>query len=105
VADEIINDGKATHGMLGASVQDATSSDAGVVGALIKEVVSGEAAGGAGLKAGDIITNFNGVPISNATDLTAQVRFLAAGEKAELTYVRDGKSATATVTLGEYAAS
>ncbi|MET0724958.1 MAG: trypsin-like peptidase domain-containing protein [Leifsonia sp.] len=105
VADEIINDGKASHGMLGASVQDATSAEAGVVGALIKEVVSGGAAADAGLKEGDIVTNFNGVPISNATDLTAQVRYLAAGEKAELTYTRDGKSSTATVTLGEYSAN
>jgi putative serine protease PepD len=104
VADEIINDGKASHGMLGASVQDATSSDAGVVGALIKEVVSGGAAEAAGLKAGDIVTNFNGVPISNATDLTAQVRFLPASDKADLSYVRDGKTVTTSVTLGEYSA-
>ncbi|KQP01529.1 S1C family serine protease [Leifsonia sp. Leaf264] len=104
VANEIIKDGEASHGLLGASVQDATSADAGVVGALIKEVVSGGAAADAGLEAGDIVTSFNGVPISNATDLTAQVRYLAGGDKADLTYDRDGKTVTATVTVGEYTA-
>ena len=33
--------------------------------------------------------------------LTAQVRVLAAGDSAELTYVRGGRSETLTVTLGE----
>ena len=37
----------------------------------------------------------------SATDLTAQVRVLAGGAKADLTYVRDGKTATVDVTLGE----
>ncbi|MET0782947.1 MAG: trypsin-like peptidase domain-containing protein [Leifsonia flava] len=104
VANEIIKDGAASHGLLGASVQDATSAEAGVVGALIKEVSSDGAAEKAGLESGDIVTEFNGVPISNATDLTAQVRYLAGDAKADLSYVRDGKSETATVTLGEYTA-
>ncbi|MDN4614850.1 trypsin-like peptidase domain-containing protein [Leifsonia sp. F6_8S_P_1B] len=101
VSDEIIKDGKATHGLLGASVADAsTSSDATTVGALIKEVTSGGAAASAGLKADDVVVNFNGLPITDATDLTAQVRALAAGAKAEVTYVRDGQTKSATVTLG-----
>jgi putative serine protease PepD len=101
VSDEIIKNGKATHGLLGASVADAgTSSDATTVGALIKEVTSGGAAASAGLKADDVVVNFNGLPITDATDLTAQVRALAAGAKAEVTYVRDGQTKSATVTLG-----
>ena len=43
----------------------------------------------------------NGIPISGATDLTAQVRVLKAGTKAAITYVRDGKTIKATVTLGQ----
>ena len=61
----------------------------------------GGAAESAGLKVGDIVTKFNGVPITGSTDLTAQVRALAAGANAELTYVRDGKATTVDVTLGE----
>ncbi|MEJ3405013.1 trypsin-like peptidase domain-containing protein [Rathayibacter sp. YIM 133350] len=101
VADEIIESGKASHGLLGASVQPADSTKDGIVGAQIKDVTSGGAADKGGLKAGDIITEFNGVPISDANDLTAQVRYLPAGAKADVTYTRDGKSATTTVTLGE----
>jgi putative serine protease PepD len=102
IANEIMKDGKATHGLLGAGVKDVTSTSAGgVVGASISAITSGGAADKAGLKTGDVITQFNGVPITNATDLTAQVRFLAAGSSASLTYVRDGKASTANVTLGE----
>jgi putative serine protease PepD len=101
VANEIIKDGKASHGLLGASVSDVTSSDSSsVVGAAIKSVTGGGAAADAGLKSGDIVVSFNGVPITSSTDLTAQVRFLAAGAKADLTYVRGGKTTNTSVTLG-----
>jgi putative serine protease PepD len=101
VANEIIKDGKATHGLLGASVQDvAPTSTSTVVGASIKEITSGGAADKAGLKSGDIVTVFNGAPITSSTDLTAQVRFLAAGASTSLTYVRGGNSSTVDVTLG-----
>jgi len=101
VSDEIIANGSATHGLLGASVADVTSADSDTVGASIKEVVSGGAAADAGIKAGDVITNFNGLPITGATDLTAQVRALAAGATAKVTYVRNGAAASVDVTLGE----
>jgi putative serine protease PepD len=104
IADEIIATGSATHGLLGASVLDVTedenSSDSGVVGAAIKEVVSGGAAEKAGLQVGDVITGFDGIHITGKTDLTAQVRALAAGASATVTYVRDGKTAEVSVTLG-----
>ncbi|MBK4347378.1 S1C family serine protease [Lacisediminihabitans changchengi] len=100
VANEIIKDGKATHGLLGAGVADATSTAGSTTGALIKSVTAGGAAADAGIKEGDVITQFNGVKITGATDLTAQVRFLAAGSSTSLTYVRDGKSSTVDVTVG-----
>ncbi|MDY7528513.1 MULTISPECIES: S1C family serine protease [Cryobacterium] len=101
VSDELIANGKATHGLLGASITSATSDTSSTVGALVSEVSSGGAAEKAGLKKGDVVTKFNGVPITDAKDLTAQVRVLAAGATADLVYVRDGKSYTVTVTVGE----
>ena len=98
VANELIQNGKATHGLLGATVEDSTSGS--VVGAELHSISAGGAAAAAGLQAGDVVTNFNGIQITGATDLTAQVRYLAAGSKADLTYVRGGKSATVSVTLG-----
>ncbi|MGO4104890.1 S1C family serine protease [Leifsonia sp. YAF41] len=101
ISEELIKSGAATHGLLGASVGDAASVESSTtVGALVSAVTAGGPAASAGLQKGDIITNFNGVPITDATDLTAQVRAQAAGSKAELTYVRDGKATTISVTLG-----
>ena len=104
IAEELMATGTATHGLLGAAVVDVTEdenqTDAGVIGASVRELTQGGAAAAAGLKVGDIITAFDGIPVSGKTDLTAQVRTLAAGAEATVTYVRDGKTATADVTLG-----
>jgi len=104
VSDEIIKNGEATHGLLGASILDVTElpdqADVTTVGASIQEISAGGAAASAGLKAGDVITGIDGLPVTGKNDLTAQVRALAAGADATLTYVRDGKSATVDVTLG-----
>ncbi|MDQ7877272.1 trypsin-like peptidase domain-containing protein [Microbacterium sp. QXD-8] len=101
ITDEIIDSGEATHGLLGASVKPAASvEESTITGAYIAEVTDGGAAAEAGLQQGDVVTGFNGVPITDATDLTAQVRAAAAGSKAEVTFVRDGKTQTVEVTLG-----
>ncbi len=102
VTDELIADGVATHGLLGASVQSAASVEGSTItGAYVAEVTSGGAAEAGGLRKGDIVTAFNGIPITDSVDLTAQVRAAAAGSKATVTYVRDGKTYEAEVTLGE----
>jgi putative serine protease PepD len=104
VAQELIDDGQASHGLLGASVSDATGDtavDADVVGAVIQEVTDGGAAAQAGLRAGDVVTGVNGIPITSSTDLTAQIRALAGGSEAEIAYVRGGDGSTVQVTLGE----
>ncbi len=100
VADEIIADGTATHGLLGATVKDASSDTSATVGAEINEVTDGGAAETAGLRPGDVITTFNDTPITGSTDLTAQVRSLAAGTTTSLTYVRGGDAHTVDVKLG-----
>jgi putative serine protease PepD len=101
VSEEIIATGTATHGLLGAQVSDAANKTGSTnVGALIEEVVSGGAAEKAGIAKGDVVTRFNGVPITDANDITAQVRTMAAGSQAEVEIVRDGKTQTIKVTLG-----
>ncbi len=101
IANEIIENGEATHGLLGASVTSASSmKDATIAGAYIAEVVEGGAAEGAGLQEGDVVTKFGGARISSSIDLTAQVRALAGGADTTLTYVRDGKAFEIDVTLG-----
>lgn len=109
ITSDIIESGTATHGLLGASVADVADDpaqrDATVIGASIVELVSGGAAEKAGLEVGDIVVSLDGVPITNKTDLTAQVRTHPAGASVEIDYVRDGKSYTAQATLGDLDAS
>ena len=45
-------------------------------------------------------TYFNELPITSATDITAQVRALAAGTSTTITVVRDEQVLTFDVTLG-----
>jgi putative serine protease PepD len=102
VTDELIEDGEASHGLLGASVQPSSvDENATTAGALIADVTDGGAAKAAGLRKGDIVTEFNGVPIGTAVDLTAQVRAVAGGSDATVTYVRGGETRTVDVTLGQ----
>ncbi|MEY4102629.1 MAG: hypothetical protein RIR88_763, partial [Actinomycetota bacterium] len=102
VSAEIIASKKATHGMLGAQVSDAAGkSGSTTVGAYIEKVTSGGAAEKAGIKAGDVVTQFNGVRVTDANDLTAQVRTAAGGSEATVTIIRDGKPQTIKVNLGQ----
>ncbi|WIE76470.1 trypsin-like peptidase domain-containing protein [Curtobacterium sp. MCSS17_007] len=103
VANEIRENGSATHGLLGATVGDASEdAKATQMGALIKSVSSGGAAAGAGLQKGDVVTKIGSATVSDATDLTAQVRFFAGGAKTTITYIRDGQTRETDVTLGTY---
>ena len=105
VSQEIIKNGKASHALLGAMVSDepfnSASSSSFSVGAMIKEVVVGGPAEKAGLKAGDLVTKFNGETILEAGDLTAAVRWEAASAEATLEFLRDGKTQTLRLTLGQ----
>jgi putative serine protease PepD len=104
ITDEIIANGSATHGLLGATVGDAAAAeDSTTAGALIQSVTAGGAAEQAGLREGDVVTEFNGLPVTDSIDLTALVRTQAAGADAKVTYTRGGDSKTVDVTLGELA--
>ncbi|WP_257879708.1 S1C family serine protease [Kocuria flava] len=107
VAEEIIADGSASHGYLGTTVSAAAAADgrsqAFSAGAQVQEVVDGSPADEAGLRAGDVITEFNGHRIEDATSLTAAVRELPAGGTGTAVYLRDGEQRTAEVTVADAA--
>ena len=101
VTDEIIEDGEAAQGPLGASVRSAAAQEnATIAGAYIQEVTEDGAAAAAGLRQGDVVTAFNGVTVGDSVDLTALVRAEAAGSDATVTFVRDGTSQSVEVILG-----
>jgi putative serine protease PepD len=104
IAQEIMDTGSATHGLLGAMVSDNLEPNSSFsTGALIQELSAGGAAEAAGLKAGDIVIGFGGRDVTSASDLTALVRQQPAGKVIDVTVLREGKELEFTVTLGDAA--
>ena len=104
IAGEIMKTGSASHALLGAMVSDSTNSTATAsftVGAKVVKLSSGGAAEKGGVKVGDIITKFNGVAISSASELTAAVRQEKAGSNATLELLRNGQTVSLQVVLGD----
>lgn len=106
IASEIMATGTASHALLGAGVADSTgtSDKSGFsVGAEIKELTKGGAAEKAGLAVGDIVVKFNGQAITTAGELTAAVRQEPAGAEAVIEVIRNKKTLTLNVVLGDAA--
>ncbi|GGS92874.1 trypsin-like peptidase domain-containing protein [Nonomuraea spiralis] len=98
VAEQLIKNGKVSHAFLGVSVTDATGD---VPGALIRQVTAGSPAAKAGLKEGDLITKIGDTPVDSGDTVVGQVRGFKPGQQVKITYMRDGQSAEATVSLQE----
>jgi Do/DeqQ family serine protease len=104
---QIIEHGEVRRGVLGISGRDLDRELAKGFGldtqhgGFINEVMSGSAAEKAGLKAGDIITSVNGKKIKTFQELRAKVATLGAGAKVDLGIIRDNKTKSITVVLGE----
>lgn len=99
VVTDLITDGSATHGRIGAMVSG-VSATSGVIGAEVQGVDLGSPAANAGLQKGDVVTTFNGIPIRDEVDITAQVRSLRPGTETTFTYVRGGVTREGTITVG-----
>lgn len=97
IADELIQNGTASHASLGVQVSNDTTSD----GAKIVEVTNGGAAAAAGLPSGVVVTKVDDRVIGSADALVAAVRSKAPGDKVTLTFLGEGgKPQTIEVTLG-----
>jgi putative serine protease PepD len=102
IAEELAETGEATHALIGVSIGDARG---GTRGAVIQAVEPGSAAADAGLQEGDIVTKIDDRLITDGTSLVAAARSYRPGDTVTLTYVRDGETQTAEVTLGSDAES
>jgi serine protease Do len=71
-------------------------------GAEILSITKESAAEKAGLKKGDIITKIGDEKIESSDDVTEAVRSHKPGDKVSITYLRDGKSQTATAELTKW---
>ncbi len=109
VVESLIKNGKVVRGYLGIGIQDVTPDLAKAFelarskGVLVSDLVEGGPADQAGLKQGDVITDFNGQPVDDPADLQRKVARSTVGATAPLQIVRNGKPVTLTVTVGEQA--
>jgi len=105
VSKQLISTGKVTRGYIGAQVQDVTAEIAESIGlrgkgALVADVTSGGPAERAGLKAGDVVTRVNGMPVESATDLTRAVGLVHGGDAIRLSVLREGRPQEVVVRSG-----
>ncbi|MFJ8882185.1 S1C family serine protease [Streptomyces sp. NPDC102402] len=105
VAEQLIRTGQPVYPVIGATVTmeektgGAVISDEGAGGT--PAVTPNGPAAEAGLKAGDVITKFNDTAVESGPTLIGEIWTHKPGDKVTLTYERDGKTATAELTLGE----
>jgi len=100
VAEQLVDGKTVEHARIGVTVSPAVSEDAITgIGAQIEEVTAGSSGDKAGLKVGDVITSIEGHPTSSSDAVVAAIRNFRPGDKVTVTYSRDGKTATAEVTL------
>ncbi|WP_200427780.1 S1C family serine protease [Streptomyces sp. NE5-10] len=104
VAEELINTGKATHPVIGVSLDMQFNGDGARVGDKGKDgtpsVTPDGPAAKAGLRPGDVITKVDGQRVHNGEELIVKIRAHRPGDALALTLTRDGRELTRTVTLG-----
>jgi serine protease Do len=104
---ELLAKGKVTRGWLGVSIQPLTPELAKSFGAkdtkgvLISDVVGESPAAKAGLKAGDILLEFEGKKMEAPADLQRAVGFTAPGHSAKVKVWRDQGERTLEIKVGE----
>jgi len=97
VADDIIAGKQVSHPQLGVEVTTADNN----AGALVRTVSSGTAADKAGIKAGDVITAFDGTAVHTSDDLINDVQGSDVNKTVTITISRGGQSMNVNATLQE----
>ncbi|WP_406862978.1 trypsin-like peptidase domain-containing protein [Streptomyces sp. HUAS MG47] len=104
VAEELINTGKATHPVIGVSLDMQYDGDGARVGEKGKDntpsVTPGGPAAKAGIRPGDVITKVDGQRVHNGEELIVKIRAHRPGDRLALTVLRGGSEQTKTLVLG-----
>jgi Do/DeqQ family serine protease len=107
VMDQLLRSGRVRRGKLGITVGSLTPDLAtqfgykGTQGALVQDIETGQPAVRAGVKPGDIITEYQGQRITDSTQLRNLVAQTAPGATVRFKVWRDGAEREMTSTLGE----
>jgi serine protease Do len=105
VQRQIVTTGRASHGVLGVSVQEVTQALAKALqlakpaGALLSHVHAGSAAIKAGLQFGDVIVGIDGHAIETSSDLPLWIAMAVPGQTIQIDYLRNGRAQHTTATL------
>ena len=103
VAEDLMDFGSVKRAVLGISMGSVDKKFAdemklsSVSGVYINEVLKGSAADKAGLKKNDVIVAIDGQKITDASSVQAKVGNYHPGDKATITFIRDGKQQEASV--------
>ncbi|MFJ1745219.1 trypsin-like peptidase domain-containing protein [Streptomyces sp. NPDC088116] len=104
VAEELINTGRATHPVIGVSLDMDYAGDGARVGAKAADggpaVTTGGPGAKAGIRPGDVITEVNGQRVHSGEELIVKIRAHRPGDRLRLTVVRGGKERPVTLALG-----
>ena len=103
IADEIIATGRVTHAYFGLQtvpIPPGAAAQSGLpAGLYVQAVTPGGPAATAGLRADDVIAKIDGEPATSNLQLEELTLTKKPGDTVSIGYTRDGRSATATVTL------
>ncbi|MGW1652845.1 trypsin-like peptidase domain-containing protein [Streptomyces atratus] len=104
VAEELINTGKATHPVIGVTLDMKYTGDGakvGTKGAADKPAVTPGGPGAkAGIKPGDVITEVDGRRVHSGEELIVKIRAHRPGDRLDLGLTRGGKDLSISLTLG-----
>ncbi|MFF3802606.1 S1C family serine protease [Streptomyces sp. NPDC002032] len=109
VAEELIRTGRATHPVIGVTLDMQYAGDGARVDSKGEDnkpsVVADGPGARAGLKAGDVITKVDGVRVHGGDELIIKIRAHRPGDRLTLTALRDGRERTLEVVLGSASGS
>ncbi|MBI2886055.1 MAG: trypsin-like peptidase domain-containing protein [Chloroflexi bacterium] len=107
ILDQLVQNGRVVRAFMGVRVSMMTPAIASQLrtsvteGVVIVSVQRGAPAAAVGLQPSDVITKLEGRAVKTTRELQATIRQKKPGDRLQVTYLRDGREQTATLTLEE----
>ena len=105
IMDRLVDEGEVVRGWLGVSIQPLTPEMAESMditadkGVLVSQVFEDAPAAEGGIRAGDVVLEFNGKAVSDPSELQSTVAWTKPGTKAKVLLLRGGKRKTVAVEI------
>jgi serine protease DegQ len=105
VLDDILKSGRVSRGFIGVEPQDVNEAIAEGLklpkaeGSIVTGLEQGGAAARAGIRVGDVLVAVNDKPVRNSSELVQRVAALQPGDKATLTFFREGQRQTVSLSI------